>query len=205
MMNKGYNNHQVQTPMPPVSVIERPDQAQFHVRISVETEGASAALALLKRAALRLEESLTPLGATSAVTDFDLPAESGKVEALPSSVQLLVTLPLSRSGSAWERAAKVAQVDDLFRTLILEGKKQKPKLEAQRALPVFLLADPESQRQTLVKRLHDRARTLGGGQAVKLQQLRFDQPVEQRSIGLEQVELTLRVDGCAELELSKLD
>lgn len=37
-----------------------------------------------------------------------------------------------------------------------------------------------------------------------LKEMRFDQPVEQRSLGLEQVELTLRVDGCAELELPKL-
>lgn len=65
----------------------------------------------------------------------------------------------------------------------------------------FLLADPESHRAALVKRLHDRARALGGGLAVKLQELRFDQPVEQRPVGLEQVELMLRVEGCAELEL----
>lgn len=204
MMSKSYGEHRSQTPVPPVSLIERPDQAQFHLRISVEAETASAALAQMKRTLLRLEELLHPLHALLAVTDFDLCPESGKVEAAAHSIHLLITLPLGRDGSSWDRATKVAQLDDLFRTVILEGKKQKPKLEVHRALPVFLLADPEEQRQALVRRLHDRARALGDGQSVKLTEMRFDQPVEQRSLGLEQVELTLRVDGYAQLELPKL-
>lgn len=202
MLNsKGYNDNRMPTPASPVSQSERPDQAQFHIRISVETETASAALVILKRAVSRLEDQLPPFHATLAVTDFDLPAESGKFEAQPSTVQVRVTLPLPLDASPWDRAAKVAQLDDLFRTLIIEGKKQKPKIEGQRTQPIFVLADPEAHRATLIKRLHDRARMLGGGLSINLKDLRFDQPIEQRSIGLEQVELLLRVDGVAEFEV----
>ena len=53
-----------------------------------------------------------------------------------------------------------------------------------------------------MKRLHERARSLGDGRAVLLKELRFDRPVEQRSLSLDQVELLLNVEGLAEVQLA---
>jgi hypothetical protein len=201
MMSKLYGEHRPSAALPAIALRERPDQALFHLSVAVEAETAAAALAQLKRAAQRLEELLPQQHATLAVTEFRLPHEPGKLESAPASLHATLTVPLPREASAWERAARLAQIDDLLRSLVQEGKKQKPKLEVQRSLPVFGLADPEAHRAALIKRLHDRARSLGGGQPVQLKELRFDQPVEQHSVGLEQVELTLHVGGCAEVQL----
>jgi hypothetical protein len=59
----------------------------------------------------------------------------------------------------------LAQVDDLLRALVVEGKKQKPALEVRRDLPVFVVAEPEVHRDALVKRLHERVRSLAGDAA----------------------------------------
>ena len=64
-------------------------------------------------------------------------------------------------------------------------------------LPVFVVADPELRRAALVHRLQERARSLGSHVALK--ELRFDRPVEQRSVSLEEVQLTLSVEGVAEV------
>jgi hypothetical protein len=202
MLNKSYGGeHRSQTPVPTVTTIARPDQAHFHLQVAVETETAAAAVPLLKRAAQRLEELLPQLGAKLTVTDFDLPHESGKLAVgAPSRLHATLVVPLAKDAGFWERAQKLAQVDDLLRALVLEGKKQKPALEVRRDLPVFVVGDPEAHRAALVQRLHERAKSLGA--PVLLKDLRFDRPVTQRPLGLEEVELSLPVEGAAELSLT---
>jgi hypothetical protein len=199
MMSKSYGEHRAQTATPTVTLSERPEQAHFHLSVAVETESASAALPLLKRSALRLEELLPPLGARLTVTDFDLPGEAGKAATSVSRLHATLTLPFPKEAPFWDRAQKLAQVDDLLRALVLEGKKQKPALEFRRDLPVFVVADPELRRAALVTRLQERARSLGHD--VGLKELRFDRPVEQRSVSLEEVQLSLAVEGVAEVAL----
>ena len=199
MISKSYGEHRAQTATPTVTLVERPDQALFHLSVSVETDSASAALPLLKRAATRLEELLPPLGARLTVTDFDLPNAAGKTASLVSRLDAFLTLPFVKDAPFWDRAAKLAQVDGLLRALVLEGKKQKPALEVRSDLPVFVVAEPELRRATLVTRLHERARSLGHDVVVK--ELRFDRPVEQRSVSLEEVQLFLAVEGVAEVAL----
>lgn len=53
--------------------------------------------------------------------------------------------------STWERAEQLAQVDDMLLALVQKGRKHKPRLDVHRALPVFLVADPEACPPTLVK------------------------------------------------------
>lgn len=199
MISKSYGEHRAQTATPTVTLTERPEQALFHLVVSVETESASTAIPLLRRAATRLDELLPPLGAHLTVTGFDLPADSGKSTSATSSVQAFLTLPFLKDAPFWDRAQKLAQVDGLLRALVLEGKKQKPALEVRSDLPVFVVADPEVRRAGLVSRLHERARSLGHD--VTLKELRFDRPVEQRSVSLEEVELCLSVEGVAEVAL----
>lgn len=199
MISKSYGEHRAQTATPTVTLVERPDQALFHLSVSVETDSASAALPLLKRAATRLEELLPPLGARLTVTDFDLPNAAGKTASLVSRLDAFLTLPFVKDAPFWDRAAKLAQVDGLLRALVLEGQKQKPALEVRSDLPVFVVAEPELRRATLVTRLHERARSLGHDVVVK--ELRFDRPVEQRSVSLEEVQLFLAVEGVAEVAL----
>ncbi len=201
-MSKLYGNHRAQTATPAVSLHERPEQARFQISFSVEIETASAALGVLKRAALRLEELAASTHSTVAVDRFELPPDSGKQDTAPSSLHLTLTVPLAREASMWERAAQLAQVDDMLRALGQEGRKHKPRLDVHHALPVFVVADPEAYRPLLVKRLHERARSLGDGRGVLLKELRFDRPVEQRSLGIDQVELLLNVEGLAEVHLS---
>ena len=199
MISKSYGEHRAQTATPTLTLAERPEQALFHLSISVETDSASTALPLLKRAATRLEELLPPLGARLSVTDFELPNAAGKTASLVSRLDALLTLPFLKDAPFWDRAAKLAQVDGLLRALVLEGKKHKPALEVRSDLPVFVVADPELRRASLVTRLHERARSLGHDVVVK--ELRFDRPVEQRSVSLEEVQLFLAVEGVAEVAL----
>ena len=203
MYLKSSGERRMQTATPSVTLRERPDRAVFHIQVFVETETATAALSLLKRAALRMEELLQQAGqATLALTDFNLSTEAAKFDTATASLEATLTVVLPQDGSTWDRATKLAQVDDTVRIFAQEGKKQKPKFEVQRALPVFVLADPEVYREKLVQRLHERARSLSTGQPVQLRELKFDQPVQQRSLGLEHVELSLNIEGVAELLLS---
>lgn len=199
MISKSYSDHRAQTATPSVTLAERPEQALFHLAVSVETESASAAIPLLKRAVTRLEELLPPLGARLTVTDFDLPVATGKTAGAVSQLHAFLTLPFVKDAPFWDRAAKLAQVDGLLRALVLEGKKQKPALDVRSDLPVFVVADPEQRRPALVSRLHERARSLGHD--VTLKELRFDRAVEQRSVSLEEVQLSLAVEGVAEVAL----
>ncbi len=197
MMSKSYGDHRAQTATPTVSLSERPEQALFHLSVSVETDSASTALPLLRRSVTRLEELLPPLGARLTITDFDLPSAAGKAADLESRLHAFLTVPFAKETPFWERAQKLAQVDGLLRALVVEGRKQKPPLEVRTDLPVFVIADPELRRAALVTRLHERARSLGT--EVMLKELRFDRPVEQRSVSLEEVQLFLSVEGVAEV------
>ncbi len=204
MNSKLYGDHRAHTPLPPVTMLARPDQAHFHLVVSVESESAAAAVPLLRRAAARLEELLPPLGAHLTTTDFSLPQEPGKLSNAPSRLHATLVVPLGKDAPFWDRVQKLAQVDDLLRALVVEGKKQKPALEVRRDLPVFVVAEPEVHRDALVKRLHERVRSLAGDAAgVQLKDLRFDCAVQQRPLGLEEVELSLPVDGSAELLLPR--
>ena len=200
-MELSYSGARAQTRTPAVTLIERPDQARFHLQLDVQIDSAAAAVPLLQGAALRLIALLPPLGATLDLTGFDLPQEATKLSSAASRLHATLVLPLARDASFWDRARRVAQVDDLLRVLVLEGRKQKPFLDVRRDLPAFVVADPEAHRAALVERLHARARSLGGTD-LRLKDLRFDQPVAQHSLGLEQVELSLAVEGTADLSLA---
>ena len=202
-MIKSYSEQRIHlTPVPTATLRLRPDQALFHLAVSVEVDGAAAALPLLRRPFSRLEELLPSLapGAKLVMTDFDLPNEPGKLSSAVARMQARLTVPLPEA-PFWERAQRVAAVDDALRGLALEGKKQKPAVEVRRELPSFTVSDPESHRGKLVERVHERARALAGGQPILLRDLRFERLVEQRSLGLDEVELSLSVDGTAELTL----
>lgn len=199
MMSKSYGEHRAQTPTPTTTLTERPEEARFHLQVSVETETAAAAIPLLKRAAQRLEELLPPLGAHLKVTDFDVPADEGKTGGGRARLHATLTLPFAREASFWDRAQKLAQVDDLLRAVMHEGKKQRPVLEVRRDLPVFVVLEPEQRRAALIATLHARARSLGT--EASLQALRFDRPVQQRSLNLEEVEVWLDLEGTAEVTL----
>lgn len=198
---ESYSHHRATTPLPSISLVCRPEQARYLVHLSTEADSASAALAVLRRVAQRGEEVLATVGVRVLVGDLDLPQESGKLSNAATRLHLGLTLPLAKEASFWERAQKLAQLDDLLRTLMAEGKKSKPSVEVRRDLPVFVVTDPEAFRSQLVARLHERARSLGGSDGVLLKELRFDRPVNQRSVSLEEVELSLPVEGAAELTL----
>jgi hypothetical protein len=200
-LKSGYD-HRPQTQAPAVTLTARPDQARFHLQVEVVSDAAATAVPLLHRAAQRLVELLPQLGATLALEGLDLPHDSAKASGSPSRLRATLALPLSPDATFWDRAQRIAQIDDLLRALAAEGRKQKPALELRHDLPVCVVADPEARREALVARLHQRARSLGGdGAEVRLVGLRFDQPVTQRPLGVEAVELSLPVEGAAELTL----
>lgn len=188
-----YGENRSQTPTPAVTLSVRPDRARFQLQVSVEADTSAQAIPLLRRAVSRLEELLPQLQATLTVTDFDLPRDGGKSSGGVSTVHAVLEVPLP-VGSFWERAQKVAQADDLLQALLQEGRRQKPALEVRRALPVFFVADPEAHREALVKRLHERARSIAGDDA-ELHSVQFDRAVTQQSVGLEEVALSLPVEG----------
>lgn len=197
-----YGGPPIQTPTPAVAVVTRPDQAHFLLSVQVEAESAAASVPVLRRAAQRLEDLLPPLGATLKVTDFDLNVGTSKSkESSGTQLQATLVLPLAKDASFWDRAQRVAQVDDLLKALVAEGKRQKPVLEVRKGTPVFVVGDPESHRAQLIELLVRRARSLSPEGQLLLRQLRFERAVTQRSLSLEEVELTLPLDGVAEFEL----
>jgi hypothetical protein len=204
MSSKLYGEHRGPTVMPAATLRVRPDQALFHISVGVDVESVVAALPLLKRACARLVEQLpvAVVGSTLALTDFDLPHEPGKVSTPTTRLHARLVVSLPTAASFWERAQKIAEVDDVLRSLVVEGKKQRPQLDVRRDLPAFVVADPEAHRAALVARVHERARSLAGEKSVILRELRFERAVEQRSLGLDEVELSLSFDGVAELTLS---
>ncbi|MGV3625993.1 MAG: hypothetical protein ACO1OB_34605 [Archangium sp.] len=187
-----YGEHRAQTPVPTFSLVVRPDRARFHLQVAVETDSSAQALPVLRRAVQRLEELLPQLQATLTVNDFELPRD-GKSGGGVSTVHATMDVPLP-TGSFWDRAAKLAQADDLLQALLNEGKRQKPALDVRRDLPAFIVSDPEVHREALVKRLHERARSLAGDDA-ELRELHFDRAVTQQPLGLEEVALSLPVEG----------
>lgn len=202
-MSLGYAPPPGKTPLPSVSLVVRPDQARFQLSVQVETDSAAGAIPLLRRAAQRIEDLLPPLGATLALGDLDLQS-AGKTSKVAAAPGLVVTgtllLPLSKDAPFWDRAQRVAHVDDLLRALVLEGKRQKPELEVRKANPVFLMAEPEAFRAELIARALSRARALSKSE-VKVEHLRFEHAVTQRPIGLEEVELSLDLHGEASVTL----
>jgi len=185
-----------------VRVCARPDSANFSLSVQVEAESAAASIPLLRRAAQRLEDLLPPLGASLKVLDFDLNVGHAKSGASAGTqLQATLVLPLAKDASFWDRARKVAQLDDLLRALVAEGKRQKPALEVRKGVPVFVVADPEAHRGELVQLLLRRARSLSPEGELLLRQLRFERAVTQRSLSLEEVELSLPLDGVVEFQL----
>jgi hypothetical protein len=84
--------------------------------------------------------------------------------------------------------------------VVCESVRESSFRRESRDLPVFVVAAPEHHREALVKRLHERARSLAGStKSVLLKQLQVDRPVVQRPMGLESVELSLPVDGIGEI------
>ena len=84
MSLESMSDHRAQTRLPPLTLIARPDQARFHLQVEVTTDTAAAAVPLLHNAAQRLIQLLPPLGATLALTGFELPHESGKLAHAPT-------------------------------------------------------------------------------------------------------------------------
>ncbi len=202
MLSKVYAEARGTTPMPTVTLKERPDEARLHLRLSAQTDSASAALPLLRRAVQRVDEVVGPLGARTEVTDFDVPNEPGKLVDAPSALHVAVVLPFGAADDFWTRATHLAQLDDVLRALLLELKKQKQVVELKRDLPVFVVKDPEHFRRQLITRIHERACSLCPGRPVKVSGVAFDRSVTQRSLGLQAVELSLAVEGVAEFEVA---
>lgn len=189
------------TRLPRATLVVRPQLCVVQLSLSVEVD-LSAALPSLRRAAERLEALLPSTGATLHLDDVGFTqGVSSKSYVAEGATRLegTLTLPLADGEGFWERAHRVAQLDDLLRALVAEGRKQKPALEVRRALPTFAVLDAEAHRPQLLEAALARARALG--EAVQLQQLKWAEPVAQRSLGLEQVELTLALEGCAQVNL----
>lgn len=199
MLSKSYADHRAQTPTPASSLVVRPDRARFQVQVAVETDTAAQAVPVLRRAVQRLEELLPSMQATLTVSDLDLPRDGGKGGG-PSTLHAWLELPLAKDATFWDRAQRIAQVDDLLHALAQEGKRQKPALDVRRDLPVFVVADPEAHRDALVRRLHERARSIGG-EGAELHGVQFDRAVTQHPLGLEEVALSLPVDGALQTKV----
>lgn len=186
------------TPLPRATLLVRPQLCLFQLSLGVEVE-LSAALPAIRRAAARLDELLPATQASLHLEDLGFTqGATSKSYAAEGATRLegTLTLPFAEGEGFWERAQRVAQLDELLRALVVEGKKQKPALEVRRALPSYAVLDAEAYRATLLGQALQRARALGN--TVTLHQLKWSEPVQQRSLGLEQVELTLDLAGHAE-------
>jgi hypothetical protein len=190
------------TSIPAVTLRVVPEQARLDLTAAVEAPTASGALALLKKSLASVEAMLPALHATMNLLDFDVPHDGGKLSTPETRLRAVVTLGLPVTLPAIERAGRVAALDDALRAAAAEAKRQKPVIDLRRSLPVYVVVDPEHFRGALVQRLHERARSLGGPAGVTLRELRFDRPVEQRSLGLQEVELLLPVEGTASVRLT---
>ena len=192
-----YGEMRGSTPLPAVSLVVQPDEVREQIELSCE-QSAVAAVEAMERFTQRLSTLLTPLEATVRLVHFAGSREAGKLASAPTSTaRLLLVMPLRESQTAWQRAARVAQLEDSVKATQAEAKKLKPAIDVRRDAPVFVVADPQRHRLALIARHQQQVRMLGPH--VKVSGLRPDAAVVQHPRGLEEVELTLPLEGSAEL------
>lgn len=210
MSTKVFGQARGETPTPSSSEKLRPDHALFAVTLVVSDLAAVPSLALLERWARRLEDAVPKAAPTSTVkvTDFDAPSiaallsKSGGDAAARLGLKIMV--PLDVGADFFERAERVAAVDDVLRALVVDGRKHKPTVTVTRHLPVFLVADDvlQASRARLLARWQTRLQELSRFASLSVEGVCPAVDVSQHSVSVEEVELHFDPGGRATLGIA---
>jgi hypothetical protein len=184
--------------LPTANLKVRPDRAIIDVSVSLEVESFGVALGHLQAASIRIQEVLHQ--GQFSLTDFSSQESSGKIGTQKlARLEGNLVFPLPVDDSFWERAKRMAKIDDLISGLKAEMRKQKFAVELRRHEPRYVIEDAEVFRPELIAQLVKRAKSYAlEGTISKLQ---FEASVEQKTVSLEEVELSLSVAGQLEFHL----
>ena len=211
MSTKFFTQQRGETQIPSTTEKARPDHALFSVLLTVSDLAAVPSLALLRQWTSRLEEAVPKAapGSTVTVKDFDAPSiaallsKSGDDTA--ARLSLTVTVPLDLGASFFARAERVAAVDDVLRTLLMDGRKTKPTVTVTRHLPVFLVAEGvlQASRERLLARWQARLQELSRFASLVVEGVWPAIDVSQHSVSVEEVELRFEPGGQASLRIPR--
>lgn len=211
MNSKIFPQHRGETPVPSTTEKVRPDHALFAITLSVADLAATPALAHLKSLVRRLEQSI-PLaapGASVVAQDFDAPSISALLskgsDDTAARLSGAIHVPLDPTASFFDRAERVAAVDDVLRALVLEGRKSKPATQVSRRLPTFLVGDDAvaAGRDRLLARWRARLEDLTTFAAVAVEGVWPAIDVSQHSLSIEEVELRFEPGGLATVRIPR--
>lgn len=178
----------------------RPDHARVPFALALDELEPGRAVATLTPVLAAVDARLRELGARLEVLDVRTHHAPSKVgDGAPrTTLEGEVDLPLPNS-PALERAHLVARLVGYLQTLVAEGRKQRPPLAASIGAPVALVRDPEAHRAPLVAAWSMRLRSFveaatAAGAPIAPTPLPSPQPLYQRPVSLERVELSLHDD-----------
>jgi predicted GNAT superfamily acetyltransferase len=211
MSTKFFGQQRDDTPIPSTTEKVRPDHALFSLTIAVSDLAAVPSLALLKQWTRRLEEAVPKAApmSTVVVKDFDAPSIpallSKSTEETAARLALTITVPLDTAASFFERAERVAAVDDVLRSFVIDGRKNKPNVLFTRHLPTFLVSDTvlQASRQRLLARWQSRLQELSQLASLSVEHVWPAIDVSQVSVSIEEVELRFEPGGTATLRIPR--
>lgn len=211
MNTKFFAQQRADTPIPSTTEKARPDHALFSVTLTVSELAAVPSLAMLEQWAKRLGDAVPKAASTSTVTvtGFRAPAIAALLskggDDTAARLSLEVTVPLDPGASFFERAGRVAAVDDVLRALLMDARKSKPNVTVTRHLPVFLVAESvlQASRERLLARWQARLQDLSRFASLLVEGVWPAIEVSQHSVSVEEVELRFEPGGMATLRVPR--
>jgi hypothetical protein len=211
MSTKFFAQQRSETQIPSTTEKARPDHALFSVTLTVSELAAVPSLAMLEQWAKRLGDAVPKAASTSTVTmkGFHAPAIAALLskggDDTAARLSLEVTVPLDPSASFFERAGRVAAVDDVLRALLMDARKSKPNVTVTRNLPVFLVAEGvlQASRERLLARWQARLQDLSRFASLSVEGVWPAIDVSQHSVSVEEVELRFEPGGMATLRVPR--
>jgi hypothetical protein len=209
MSTKFFAQQRSETPVPSAVEKVRPDHALFSVMLTVSDLAAAPSLTLLEQWVSRLELAVPKAAPASTVrvTDFDAPSIAALLskggDDTAARLTLTVTVPLDVDAGFFARAERVAAVDDVLRSLLMDGRKNKPTITVTRHLPVFLVAEGvlQTARERLLARWQSRLQDLSRFASLSVMGVSPAIDVSQHSVSVEEVELRFEPGGHATLQI----
>jgi hypothetical protein len=196
-----YSSDTMQIPaLPSAHLKVRPDRALVNISVSIEADTSTIALGHLQGASIRMQEVCHHNQAQLTLSNFGAHESNSKLgSAKIVRLEGHLVLPLPEDDSFWERSKRVAKFEDVLSVLKIEMKKQKFPVELRRTAPRCIVEDVELFRPQLVAQLIARAKSYSPEGLIS--KLRFEAPIEQKPIGIEEVELALSPGGEFEFSL----
>lgn len=198
-MNSSHPPDLARDPRPHAGLIARPDHVQVPFALTVDEVDPARSVALMSTLLTAIDDQLRGLSARVVLRGLRPHAFRGEGKSLDGAARTtldgFIDLDLPMTTPA-ERSLRLATLLGHLRTLVAEGRKQKPPITAAVGGFSAQLREPEKFRTELLNRWKDRLKELvdaTSAAGAPLAPLRLSPPgaVTQKPLSLEQVELVL--------------